>query len=163
MATPQGDFDSLQRLLKLKRLEQPPPGYFERLRREVLTRIGEAGSEDPWWRRLLPRFEFRHALIGATSACALGIYLVGLAPGDGTDIAGSRLQLDPHPSLPELSFSLSSSLGGWTAPVLPVVDENLLLPNALPRDLPEPPKGLFAPGGPEGLLRPEFVNFSLDR
>lgn len=167
MAIPRGDFDPLRRLLKLKRLEQPPPGYFDRLRREVLKRIGEEKLKDPWWRQWLPRLEFRHALVGATGAIALGIYLFGLSLSDGTEIAGSGLRLDPHPSFPELSFSLSSSLDGWTEPVVPVVDEVLLLPGALPRDLPEPPRGLFSPGGTHSLVRlgarPELVNFTLDR
>ncbi len=45
------NFDELKRLLKLKRHEVPPPGYFNNFSGEVISRIraGEAGG-----RRALP-------------------------------------------------------------------------------------------------------------
>jgi hypothetical protein len=46
------DFQQLQRLLTLKRYEQPPPGYFHHFPREIILRIkaGELGEvEAKWW------------------------------------------------------------------------------------------------------------------
>src|SRR5712671_3327302 len=47
------DFKQLQRLLSLKRHEQPPPGYFHHFSREIIVRIkaGELGesAQARWW------------------------------------------------------------------------------------------------------------------
>src|SRR5215469_11847907 len=52
MTEDSNDFKRLQRLLALKRHEQPPPGYFYHFSREVVLRIkaGELGeAEAKWW------------------------------------------------------------------------------------------------------------------
>ena len=45
------NFDALQRLLKVKRYEQPPPRYFNEFSGQVLARIsaGEQGGEVSGW------------------------------------------------------------------------------------------------------------------
>jgi len=68
----------LQRLLTLKRFEQPPPGYFDRLSASVTAKIRAEEARRPWWQRWLDRWEFRPAFSGATAAMALGVYLIGL-------------------------------------------------------------------------------------
>jgi hypothetical protein len=84
------DFKDLRRLLVLKRHEQPPPGYFSRLSRDVIVRL-EAGDgeresfvqrlaeEAPWLGRLVDLFVREPLWTGgaAAAACALGI--VGVA------------------------------------------------------------------------------------
>jgi len=74
------NFDALRRLLKLKRHEQPPPGYFNRLPGQVIARIQAGAAADsheamdgllwgaPWLRRLLALFEAKPALVGACAA-----------------------------------------------------------------------------------------------
>ena len=44
------DFTDLQKLLRLKRHEQPPPGYHERFLREFQRRQRQAGVQVPVWR-----------------------------------------------------------------------------------------------------------------
>ena len=89
MNADQENFDSLRRLLKLKRHEQPPPGYFDRFPGQVLARIeagAASGAETPvdglLWnlpglQRLLALFEAKPALVGACAA----ILCAGLIAG----------------------------------------------------------------------------------
>ena len=72
-------FDSLRRLLALKRHEQPPPGYFNRFSRDVMARIkagekgGEIGLELSWLEQLAAMFDVKPIFAGAfgTAVCAL--------------------------------------------------------------------------------------------
>ncbi|HEY2082228.1 MAG TPA: hypothetical protein VGI88_05545, partial [Verrucomicrobiae bacterium] len=65
------NFDSLQRLLALKRHEIPPPGYFDRFSRDVMARIkagengGAIGFELSWFQRLLSIFDVKPLFAGA--------------------------------------------------------------------------------------------------
>ncbi|HLX69574.1 MAG TPA: hypothetical protein VKV04_08100 [Verrucomicrobiae bacterium] len=73
------NFDSLRRLLALKRHEVPPPGYFNRFSRDVMARIkvgdgGDAiGAELPWFQRVFGMFELKPMFAGAfgMTVCAL--------------------------------------------------------------------------------------------
>jgi hypothetical protein len=87
MSPEQENFESLRRLLALKRYEQPPPGYFDRLPRRVIARIqaGETGGivtlseritwEAPWLQRILTYIEANPA-IGAAFAAAVCVFLI---------------------------------------------------------------------------------------
>ena len=80
----ENNFESLRRLLALKRHEMPPPGYFENFSVEVRARIraGEGstverqGIELPWLFRLLSAFEAKPAFVGsfASELCLLLIF-----------------------------------------------------------------------------------------
>jgi hypothetical protein len=72
------NFDSLRQLLALKRHEIPPPGYFDRLPRDIMARIKsgdtgqEFGGESSWLHRLLGVFDLKPIFAGAfgTAVCA---------------------------------------------------------------------------------------------
>ena len=72
MSESQPNFDSLRRLLALKRHETPPPDYFGNFSTEVTARIraaeGRAAErqtiELPWLFRLLSAFESKPAFAG---------------------------------------------------------------------------------------------------
>ena len=53
------DFDALKKLLALKRHEQPPPGYFDRLPQQIRNRIETEPAT--FWEKYLPTFNFRPA------------------------------------------------------------------------------------------------------
>ncbi|PHX95600.1 MAG: hypothetical protein CK546_01755 [Pedosphaera sp.] len=69
------EFESLKKLLALKRHEEPPPGYFDRLPGEVRARITHAqASPEPWWRSWLASWDLSPAL--ATSYAVVAVTLV---------------------------------------------------------------------------------------
>lgn len=110
------DFESLRKLLALKRYEQPPPGYFNRLPDQIMARL-ERGDERPaFWERFLAQFVFRPALaygvaLVAFSALTLSVMFsvktqspeIAQAPGSGwrqTDSAAEALASRSNPSEP---------------------------------------------------------------
>jgi hypothetical protein len=99
------NFDQLRQMLKLKQHEVPPPGYFDRLPREIIgelraqRRAGQGSverleSEAPWLMRFWRALEARPLFGGAFGAavCALvlgGIYLTE-KPADRTNLVGTQ-------------------------------------------------------------------------
>jgi hypothetical protein len=108
------NFDSLRRLLALKRHEQPPPGYFNRFSRDVMARIkagetgGEMAMELPWIQRVLAMFDVKPIYAGAfgTAVCALLISGVvssesaGHAVATNPSFTGGKNFADVGPSTP---------------------------------------------------------------
>ena len=84
------NFEELKQLLKLKRHEVPPPGYFNNFSDQVISRIraGEAGGaatfmdrlemDAPWVVSFLRIFETRPGVVGAfaTSLCLVLLLVV---------------------------------------------------------------------------------------
>jgi len=108
------DFQSLRRLLVLKRHEQPPPGYFNGFSRQVIARI-EAGEqaasssllagvwlESSWIFRAFQAFQTKPILAGAFGLSICGMLVAGIAySGDGqaslapmADSSSAGLQLE---------------------------------------------------------------------
>ena len=76
------NFEQLRRMLALKRHEQPPPGYFDRFPREVLSRIragekGEvaSGGFGQWFWSLL---EAKPAFAGAFGVAVCAVLVSGI-------------------------------------------------------------------------------------
>ena len=82
MGFPPDNFDSLRKVLRVKRYEQPPPRYFDEFSNRVMSRIERGDARVSWWERF--GFDLRPALGAATGvlACALVVYGVATADGD---------------------------------------------------------------------------------
>jgi len=92
------NFEPLRRLLKLKRYEQPPPGYFNDFSREVITRIklGERGEdsavigrllwEAPWLQRIWAAFEAKPVLAGAFGLAMCAFLISGVIYSEMGDV-----------------------------------------------------------------------------
>lgn len=84
------NFDSLRRLLALKRHEIPPPGYFDRFPRDVMARIragekgGEIGLELSWPQRLLSLFDVKPVFAGAFGAALCAMVISGVLASEQT-------------------------------------------------------------------------------
>ena len=83
------NFDSLRKLLSVKRHEQPPPGYFDQFSSEVMARLRageheqkdlwrELGEEASWLQRLWASLDARPALAGAFGVLVCGVVLTGI-------------------------------------------------------------------------------------
>ncbi len=78
------NFDALCRLLKLKRHEQPPPGYFDNFRRQVIARIqadrrmAVGGTDIPWLQAVWEWFGGKPALAGLFGAAICLLLIVGM-------------------------------------------------------------------------------------
>jgi len=82
-----GDFDPLQRLLSLKRHEQPPPGYFSHFSDKVMARIETEGlgMRGSWWRRLWSGLDARPLLTFGYGGRVVGLLLVGIGVLDSVE------------------------------------------------------------------------------
>src|SRR5215475_1842785 len=101
--------DEIARLLRLKRYEQPPPGYFENFLHEFRRRQRDELLRQPIWSVCTDRvrdFVFRHnvrplvwypAGLAAGLACAAIISIWIYQPSDTTQLA---LQGSPIPNAP---------------------------------------------------------------
>jgi hypothetical protein len=73
------DFVALRRLLALKRHEQPPPGYYDRLAKSIHARLAAEQAREPWWSRLFTLWDIRPAWAGAFAVAVVGLYAVGVS------------------------------------------------------------------------------------
>jgi hypothetical protein len=96
------NFDQLKKLLKLKRHEVPPPGFFNHFSDEVVARIraGEfrggtvlerLNDQAPWLVNFIRVFEARPGVIGgfATALCLL--FLFGVVLAEHSDTGSTNL------------------------------------------------------------------------
>jgi len=100
------DFDSLRRLLALKRYETPPPGYFNRFPREVMARIkaGESGGavgmeESSWFGRLLSMFDIKPVFAGAFGMAVCAFIVAGVVSSEQAPAVGIRAPSSVSPSI----------------------------------------------------------------
>jgi len=115
----ENNFESLRRLLALKRHETPPPGYFESFSAAVAARIraGEGGAAErqielPWLFRLLSTFEAKPAFAGAFASALCLLLLVGIVyaerPSDIEPQPILQATLDTSPLAVATPVNLSS-------------------------------------------------------
>ena len=110
------DFEKLQRMLKLKRHEQPPPRFFNNFSTIVTARI-RAGATDkkietfedvvsqaPWLHRIWMAIEGRPAVSGLFAAAVCGLLIAGIYMVDNTAPtrpALATIQGEPSPEASE--------------------------------------------------------------
>ncbi|MDX2081497.1 MAG: hypothetical protein SFU53_12010 [Terrimicrobiaceae bacterium] len=117
------DEDSVSKLLRLKRYEQPPPGYFENFLVEFQTRQrAELLRQSPWERfndwiaSIAPSFEVPRLAYAAMVVCAIGASALIMGRPDG-DSAGLAANSVPTPPLTLSSPSAASIPIGEPQPV----------------------------------------------
>jgi hypothetical protein len=156
------NFEDLKRLLKFKRHEAPPPGYFNNFSGQVISRIraGEAGGSQtfierlqrdaPWLANFLQVFETRPGLVGglATSLCLLLVLAVVFA--DRPDTASKNLL-----SVSEPSAAAGSPVASMGEPaLLPASDSSGIVASTNPVTSLQPTATLFGQAAASPLFQP---------
>jgi len=114
------DFESLRKLIALKRHEQPPPGYFDRLPRQILARLENEPAS--FWERISAGITFRPAYAYAFGFAVCGSLILGVgyslknAPGQ----TAARPLLDESPTLAHTSGMTKDTRPLVLGPLQPV-------------------------------------------
>ncbi|HTD68133.1 MAG TPA: hypothetical protein VK846_16535 [Candidatus Limnocylindria bacterium] len=83
------DNDAVEKLLRLKRYEQPPPRYFSEFSGRVISRIERGEGRSSWWERL--GFDLRPALAAGAGMVACGLIVYGVATTDGEAVGATSV------------------------------------------------------------------------
>ena len=122
------NFDQLRQLLKLKQHEVPPPGYFDRLPRDIISELraqshaAQGGvslerlqAEAPWlmrfWRALEARPVFGGAFGAAVCALVLGAIYLTEKPPEQPGGPGAHQMANPFGTASLNTASAGQSLG----------------------------------------------------
>jgi hypothetical protein len=88
-------FERLQKLMALKRYEQPPPRYFQTFSGQVMSRIkaGESAGEGlGWMQQLRSLFETKPMLTGAFGAAVCALVISGIVFSEEIEPASGPLR-----------------------------------------------------------------------
>ena len=118
----ENNFESLRRLLALKRYETPPRGYFENFSGEVTARlragegraVEEQAMELPWLFRLLSAFEAKPAFAGSFASALCLLLLFGIVYAERPDVA-PQLLLQTAQATSPLAVATPVNLSSLTA------------------------------------------------
>ena len=125
MSSEPENFESLRRLLAIKRHEQPPPGYFHDFSRQVIVRIqaGEGQASESFLARILrpvswaqsvwSDFEGKPILAGAFGVGVCSLLVVGLVSSPRMDADANGLTATPV-AAPISPANVPSQIGGST-------------------------------------------------
>jgi hypothetical protein len=156
----ENNFESLRRLLVLKRHETPPPGYFNYFSRQVLQRIraGDTGKsanwveelfgQAPWLEKLLQAFNIKPVFASAFAGALCLLLFLGI-------IIVERPDLTSQPVLQ--AGTTTTSLAAVSPSLLQSVDQMGIVSSTNPVLSLQPVASLF--GQQNSLAQP--VSFSL--
>jgi len=140
MGSSPDDFDSVQKVLRVKRYEQPPPRYFDEFSGRVIARIERGEGRTSWWERF--GFDLRPALAASVGvfACALVIYGVATAGGDGALPNAGMSEFGGNGQTPGITtrtveaFAADAASANSTNPVSygTPIDRNVFRPHLVP-------------------------------
>ena len=120
------EFESLRRLIALKRYEQPPPGYFDRFSSAVIARIqaGERAKPDSvldwlvgetsWLHRIWSAIEMRPAFAGVFGVAICVMMISGILYSEDTSVSPDS-GITPLAGETASPFTAASATVGFTA------------------------------------------------
>ncbi len=108
-------------LLRQKRFEQPPPGYFDQLLADVHRRQREELLQRPLWKIALERMQVffsEHSMgnlsyAGAMAAVlVVGVTAIGLMTPGASQPAAQSIAANPQPQIPAVKVAAAQPSGG---------------------------------------------------
>ena len=105
MNTDPEDFESLRKLLALKKHEQPPPGYFNDLPSQIWRKIEAEPKAQSFWQKIFPPISIKPSVAYAFGVVVCGTLIIGI---------GSSLKNSPEQQ------ANSPVLQAGNGPVIPV-------------------------------------------
>jgi hypothetical protein len=163
----ENNFESLRRLLVLKRHETPPPGYFNYFSSQVLQRIraGDPGTsanwveelfgQAPWLEKLLQVFNVKPVFAGSFAGALCLLLFLGIIYADRSDLT-SQPVLQAATTATSLT---TASLTGVSPSLSQSADQMGIVSSTNPVFSLQPVASLF--GQQNSLAQP--VSFSLPR
>jgi hypothetical protein len=157
------NFEQLCRLLKIKRYEQPPPGYFHQFSSQVIARIKEGDRAEerdiferllwdaPWLQRIFSAFEAKPVFAGAFGIAMCALLVSGIVYSEKTDVQPIALIPVTRPA------TESPLMANMTAPSHPFLGK----PSGLEPSSTNPIAGLQPEGPLFGDLHAQPVSFTL--
>jgi hypothetical protein len=135
------DFETLRKLLSVKRHEQPPPGYFNELPNKIWKRIEANEVQPSFWERILPAFALKPAVAYSFGLIICGTLIVTMgsvlkspdAPNNTAIKAVTQpLAISPIPSNMGMNDSAPqiSTPDQGVSSTNPVLDPNAFKPNS---------------------------------
>ncbi|MGO8764307.1 MAG: hypothetical protein ACLQSR_04125 [Limisphaerales bacterium] len=131
------DFESLRRLLALKRHEVPPPGYFHTFSSQIISRLElgeyrqEAAASLPWYLSFIQVFETRPAFAGAFASALCLLLVFGIVNAERSDVASQpsifQTADNAAPVAPVASETVASAPDPSTQPILALNSTNPVL------------------------------------
>jgi hypothetical protein len=85
---PEG-FETVRKALALKKYEQPPPGYFNRLPNQIMARIEAGEGQTKFWERFIPSFTLRPAMAYGFGLAMCGAVVMGVYYTSNTQVANT--------------------------------------------------------------------------
>ncbi len=148
----QDDFDRLKKLLVLKRYEQPPPGYFNRLPNEIRARIAAGEGQTRFWERFIPSFTLRPVVaygvgLAACVVVAMSVYYTSNLPANNTAATAGNSLTASHPAVvsPTVAPTAGVTLVGQNVSSVnstnPVTEQPSLFPERVGNGLQTAPAG----------------------
>ena len=139
------NFESLRRMLALKRHEQPPPGYFDRFSNTVIARLqaGDQGRKEsllerlfeqaPWLQRLWDGLEAKPVFAGAFGVAVCALLISGLVYSENVEVGpvrALRMANDMRtsfvqPALASEEIPLVENRGGFSTNPVPMVGSSI--------------------------------------
>ena len=150
----------LTKLLRCKRYEQPPPGFFLSFSDKVIARIEaeDAAASCSWWDRLMNRFDARPVFVCAYSLAVSSLLFLGfkLSQAFEAELAAAPVVTSPWlavaPGSPSVLFdAVTQTAFGSSTSVLPLT--------ATRAAFTDEPSYIFNPG-PAFHLQPAGFGFN---
>jgi hypothetical protein len=163
------NFDALRRLIKLKRYEQPPPGYFNDFSSQVIAQIKAGANSDketlfdrlswevPWLRRLLDASQAKPVLAMGFGAAVCALLVGGVIYSESLEFSpvnpvsllseSENAALVATPTVPAPGFGLKDptavamAVGGTNGSLNPIIQPSVSLFDQFPTPPPELSKG----------------------